>query len=223
MLPSAAPDFSTLDREELEAEFKNASTLFADLTSKSGVQTEWRARMELPSFALAEAANAADLVVTGGGSDSLFSDYRLAATGDLLMRVGRPVLAIPADVGTLSAHNIVIAWKSTREARRAVADAMPFLTRAEKVYVVQIGEGSGSDGADDIKALLARHEVFAQVEREPLGDRPVDEQIVRFARRNEADLIVAGAYGHARLREWVLGGMTRGLLARSPVACLLSH
>lgn len=225
MIPSAAPSLTELDRAELDAEFNRAAELFAEVTATSGIATEWRAKLELPAVALAEAANAADLVVTGGGSDSLFSDYHLAATGDLIMRVGRPALSVPDGIGALDARNIVIAWKSTREARRAVADAMPFLTRAEKVHIVQIGEedGDASQSADDLKSLLAHHEVFAHVESEPRGERPIHEQIVKAARRHDADLIVAGAYGHARLREWILGGMTRGLLAESPVCCLLSH
>lgn len=218
-------DFSQLDREELDAEFKRASALFTEVTAKSGIRTEWRAELDVPALALAGAANAADLIVGGCGPDSLLSDLRMAATGDLLMRAGRPILAVPADVSALSARNIVIAWKSSREARRAVADAMPFLTRADKVHIVHIGEGGAdeSEAAQDLKALLQRHEVFAQVESEPRGEGPIDEQIVKAARRYDADLIVAGAYGHTRLREWVLGGMTRGLLARSPVTCLLSH
>jgi nucleotide-binding universal stress UspA family protein len=217
--------FASLEREELEAEFQRAAAVFAEVTENSEIKTEWRSELDFPASALSKAADAADLIVIGCGSDSTFGEYRVATAGDLIMRAGRPVLAVPTTVGALIGRNVLIAWKSTGEARRAVSDAMPLIRRADNVHIVHINEGNNgeSHGAEDLKALLARHDVFAHVESLGRGDGPIEELLLKSTRRHGADLIVAGAYGHTRLREWILGGMTRGLLARSSVACLMSH
>jgi nucleotide-binding universal stress UspA family protein len=144
--------------------------------------------------------------------------------GDLLMRSGRPVLAVPAGIGALGERDIVIAWKSTREARRAVSDAMPLITRARNVHIVHVGEGNepANDAVEDVRALLARHDVFANAKNLE-HDGSAGEMLLAAARRTGADLIVAGGYGHTRLREWILGGVTQSILERSHIPCLMSH
>jgi nucleotide-binding universal stress UspA family protein len=211
-------DFAVRGGEELEVEFERASALFAELTADSGVRTEWRTELDLPSLALAEAANAADLIVIGCCSAS----HQMV--GDLLMRVGRPILAVPANIGALGERDIVVAWKSTREARRAVSDAMPLITRAQTVHIVHISEGNepADDAVEDVRALLARHDIFANA-KSLKHDGSIAEMLLAAARHTDADLIVAGGYGHSRLREWVLGGVTRSLLERSHIPCLMSH
>lgn len=217
-------DFTELDRKELEAEFGIAAKAFQKATKDCGLKTEWRSAFDFPSNALVGAASAVDIIVTGPGDRTLLGNYRVASAGDLLMRCGRPVLVVPAGLDELNIRSAVIAWKDRREARRAVTDALPFLKRAARTFILNIDEGDGgSSSAKDIHAALARHHVDATIEVQPPSDGPVAEQLIQFARSRKADLIVSGAYGHSRFREWVLGGMTRGLLGNCPFPCLMSH
>ena len=117
----------------------------------------------------------------------------------------------------------MVAWKECPEAQRAIADALPLLKRAKTVVIVEAQEGADGDTSLlRAGAFLARHGIGATTR---LLAREVDvpKQLTDYARHMEADLIVAGAYGHGRLREWIFGGVTRELLTRPPVPCLLSH
>ena len=218
-------DFTELDRQEIEAEFKTAAASFADLTQGSGLVTEWRAGIEFPANAIVAAAAAADLIVMGAGDRTIFGGYRSASPGDVFMRAGRPIFLAPPGCDALEAGNVLIAWKPTREARRAVADALPFLKRATRVDVVTIAEGgdSGNGTLADVVAFLSRHGI--QASAESLADTGgfTADQLLNHARRVKADMVVAGGYGHSRLRELVFGGMTRGLLGGFPLPCLISH
>ena len=117
--------------------------------------------------------------------------------------------------------------KDTREARRAIQDALPFLHEAKRVTVIEICENGQKEAArrrvDDVVHNLARHRVKAEtrVEVQLLGSGA--DQIIEFAEDEGADLLVTGAFGHSRLNEWIFGGMTRDLLTSSPICCLMSH
>src|SRR5690606_4116934 len=108
------------------------------------------------------------------------------------------------------AKKIVVAWKDTREARRAVADAIPLLAAADEVTVVTVAAENDpwiSDGLSDVIAFLAAHRVKARSELIESRDEYTD--LLKFADYSNADLVVSGAYGHTRLREWAFGGVTR--------------
>ena len=151
----------------------------------------------------------------------------LADPGVILLRAGRPVLVAPDTVAPLQLRRVVVAWKDTRECRRAVRDALPFLQRAKEVLLVGIGEGEAESNAkktlSDVAEYLLRHRVAAvhDVWRQARG--PVAGKLLRLVQDEKADLIVAGGYGHSRLGEWLFGGVTHELLASSPVCCMLSH
>ena len=148
---------------------------------------------------------------------------------DLLRHSGRPVLVVPAgSTATLPPKRVVIAWKPTREASRAVADAMPLLRKAESVNVVVIdpvvGEAAhGGEPGADIAAHLARHGLKVEVETRPSMNFSVAYAVLQHARTVGADLVVAGGYGHSRLREAMLGGTTRELLESTHLPVLFSH
>ncbi|MBV9116248.1 MAG: universal stress protein, partial [Acetobacteraceae bacterium] len=173
-------------------------------------------------------ARAADLVVVGrpGPDDALDPRLRVPP-GPLLMGLGRPVLLAPPRVERLSAARVVVAWKDTRETRRAVLDGLPLVRTAEAVFVVVVGEGEsggeGRDGAADVAAYLARHGAASATVLRPEPGGSVADTLQQTARREGADLIVAGAYGHSRLRQWVFGGVTRDLLGNASICCLLSR
>ena len=206
----------------LEAEFHNA------LLGRAG-KLQWRAKMELGPLSdyIANEARCADLVITDVDRSGSFSHpATYIDVGDLLMRVGRPVLVAPAAVSNLKLERAVVGWKETPEARRAVLDALPLLREAASVAVVEIaGEAELEEARfrlDDVVAWLDRHGVAA----EPIAaaSRGADASgLTAIAREQGADLIVAGAFGHSRLREWVFGGVTRDLLLRSDRFALLSH
>jgi nucleotide-binding universal stress UspA family protein len=189
-------------------------------------QVEWRTALELPYELVSREARAADLIILGprhtGGNG-----HELADPGVILLRAGRPVLVVPDTVALPQLRRVMIAWKDTRECRRAVCDALPFLQQAKEVLIVGIGEGESESNAkrtlSDVAAYLLRHRVAAahEVWRQARG--PVAAELLRQVQDEKADLIVAGGYGHSRLGEWIFGGVTHELLASSPVCCMLSH
>lgn len=144
-----------------------------------------------------------------------------------MMAAGRPVLVVPPGTGSLSADHVVIGWKDTREARRALWDGSPFLRAAASVVVVEVAREAEREAAQariaDVVRHLERHQVKARAEVRARGAASVADELILIAEQNGSDLIVAGGYGHARLREWIFGGVTRGLLRHCPQCCLLSH
>ncbi|ACS41492.1 universal stress protein [Methylorubrum extorquens] len=184
-------------------------------------RVEWRSNLDFPAAFLARQSAAADLLVVGRGDDG--SRLMSVDPGDALMRLGLPMLVVPPKVGHLDAKRVAVAWKDTREARRAVRDALPFLKRASQVVVISVDEGKGSDDTRDVIGLLQAHDVDATaVHRDAYGAVTADA-LIEPASEQAADLIVLGGYGHGRLREWAFGGVTRDLLAGCPVCCLMSH
>jgi nucleotide-binding universal stress UspA family protein len=127
----------------------------------------------------------------------------------------------------LRAERVVIGWKDTREARRAVHDALPFLHEAEHVAIVEICEPDEADMAqksiDEVAQYLERHRIKAGPKIVLHRKGSDATQLIRLVQDEGADLLVTSAYGHSRLGEWIFGGMTRDLLNSCPVFCLMSH
>ena len=194
-------------------------------TKSSPRQVEWRSAIARPVDYISREARAADLILVGARRDGLSDLAGSLDPGDLVMRVGRPVLVIPSKVDTFNLKLAMICWKDTREARRAVSDALPLLSKVQEIVVVEIIESESSRDAaharvDDVISWLKRHGIaaFARVFHCPMGEDRM-EKLFQYG----ADVIVAGAYGHTRLREWVFGGFTYDLLHHSPVCALLVH
>lgn len=184
----------------------------------------WRAEMADPTRCLALHARAADLLVTG--SPAAADRSRTVDAGTLILAAGRPVLFAAGTLAPLRAERIVVGWKDTREARRAVADAMPFLTSAAEVVVVACSESDGfdaRDGSADVARHLTRHGVNARPLVLEVSGSDVAGALVGEALEIGADLVVAGGYGRSRLREWAFGGVTRSLLSDGRLHRLLSN
>ena len=211
-------------RERVQRELKGAAAQFHMLADEIAVRTDWRSLEGFPYGALCNAANAADLVVTGSlGSSRDGGDIRGVNPGDLLVGSGRPILVVPEKIEKLEAKNIIVAWKNTREARRAIADALPLLSSADSVVLTQIKEpGCETESINDAQQFLSCHRVRSSIRIVEPGLEP-ETDLIRLAKESTSDLIVAGAYGTSRLREWAFGGVTRGLLTQTSVACQLSH
>ena len=207
---------------EAEARFRSA------LTGKAA-PLQWRsvnASVQLSHFVVCE-SRAADLIITGPDLGwSAFDASRRVVISDLVLQAGRPVLIVPPGAEELRLERVVIAWKDTREARRAIVDALPMLKMAGRVFVVEVTVEDGAKAArgrlDDIAAWLDRHGVAATCDvAVSIGDDAA--RLNELADARGADLMVAGAYGHGRLREWVLGGVTRNVLAHPSRCSLVSH
>jgi len=183
---------------------------------------DWRHALTFPSDFAAEQARAADLVVVGRAAGAEPPNLMSVNPGDFVMAAGRPMLLVPPGVDHLSAQNIVVCWADRREARRAITDSLPFLKRATEVSVVSIA--ADEPGAKDVGEYLRGHGVAASSYARPIpASASVADELIHVAQQQGADLIVCGAYGHSRAREWAFGGVTRDLLHHSPLCCLMSH
>jgi nucleotide-binding universal stress UspA family protein len=217
------PEIIESQRRAIEARFGHLQEKFIDLAGP-GVEIEWRSEIANPTKFLAETARAADLIVTGSpeGADSA-DPFRSTDLGNLILKAGRPVLLAAGGAEHLPAKKVLIAWKDCREARRAVADALPFLSGANEVVIATVerkDSASSKESAADVAAYLARHGVRAKTER--ITGKNDAEDLLKFARSIHADLIVSGAYGHSRLQEWVFGGVTISLLDEIKISRFMS-
>jgi nucleotide-binding universal stress UspA family protein len=187
---------------------------------------QWRSATEDPGPYLIREARAADLVVLGP-LDSTVQVELIVDPASVLVHCGRPILIVPKNIGSLAAKHVLVGWKEAREARRAVRDALPFLKRAQRVSIVQVDE-NGRGGVDqaplaDLAAYLAAHKVTVAATLTPPVRESIATTLIGLARDADADLLVTGGYGRSRVKEWAFGGVTKDLLASSPVCCLLSH
>jgi nucleotide-binding universal stress UspA family protein len=189
---------------------------------------EWRSALELPTEFVVREVRSADLMIIGSTRHPLLRDpYRCVDPGAVLLRAGRPILLVPPGVRSFAGRRIAVAWKDTREARRAIVDALPFLQKAETVVIVEFSEPGEESSAqrrlDDVTQFLLRHDVRTTYERVRPIDVTVTNALFRLVQDEAIDLVVAGGYGHTRLGEWIFGGVTHDLVTNGPVCCLLSH
>jgi nucleotide-binding universal stress UspA family protein len=206
-----------------------AKATFEAEVARAGITGEWRAVDGEADVLVPVHARHAALTVLGQADP----DEPGSTPGDLPDRValgaGGPVLVVPRagtfeDVG----NRVVVAWNATREAKRALDDALPLLARAKQVTVLAIRPRTGPTkhgdvpGAD-IALYLARHGVKAEAAQVHAEDMAVPDLLLSRTADLGADLIVMGAYGHPRLLEMTLGGTTRAILAHMTVPVLLSH
>ena len=232
--PTMASATGYLDGETVMAEAKIveedlqiAESKFRDVARGVRCGADWRAAVALPDEMIALQARAADLIVAGPRRREPYGLHDHADPGDLLMQSGRPILIVPLDLARLDASSVVVGWKDTRESRRAVADALPFLKRAKQVLVAEVCESREDTEARirlaDVAEYLARHGVKVSTAVRAPDKATVAEALLEIADMQDAGLIVTGGYGHTRFREWVFGGVTQELLAGSHRAVLMSH
>lgn len=208
-------------RASIESRLQIAEQRFRNVMEGRAKAVEWRAAIDEPLSFVARESRAADLVIAGKNPE-----FRLLDPGDLVMVAGRPALMVPSEIEILRAERVLIAWKDTREARRAVFDALPLLRLCRKAIVAEIDEnkdlGSANRRVADVVSWLERHGVNAAGWSEPLREGAA-VQIEALAEEEVADLVVAGGYGHGKFREWVFGGATKTFLRQTSRCHLLSH
>ena len=207
---------------ELESQFRAA-------TATRGGHVEWRSATDFPARYIAQQARCADIIVSGGRSPAFSDAFTLASPKDLVMQAGRPLLVVPDSVNWLDLRSVLVAWKDAPEARRALTDSLPMLRKAKNVTVLEIPEEDDSRAAvvarvTDVVAWLARHGITATARvSDAERDREPVAQFETVADDVAAGLIVAGAYGHSRFRELILGGFTQHLVNQPGRCVLLSH
>ena len=225
-------DFPKLMNEVVVKSEKNAGLLAATLTQ---VCSDLRLPLDIRRIltklyplpnALVDLARLHDLLILPAPEiDSFDRSYVKAA----VFETGRPALLLPSGKGNKSLNSldkVVVAWDYSREASRAIADALPILMKARQVHILSVLGESGlrtTSTFSDLEKYLAAHKVNYVMEQRAVKDGGVGDTIVAYAQEVNADLLVMGAYGHSRFREFVLGGATRSILTSPPLPVFLSH
>ena len=213
-------------REVAEEEIQDARNTFEAAVQARSAKSEWRGGVDWPVDLVVRSARAADLVIIGPRTD--FTPYRTPDPASVVEAIGRPVLLIlDAPARSPLEGPTVVGWKNTREAQRAVAASLPLLRRAPAVSVIEVAaegcEQQAAAGLADVRTFLGRHGIEASTQVLTKGGQTTSSRILAHAESLNAGLIVAGGYGHARLQQWILGGVTNTLLKHSPVSVLLTH
>jgi nucleotide-binding universal stress UspA family protein len=230
LLPNSPEEVVQQLRDDAAAAIEPVKAMFQERLRQAGLIGEWRETEGNRAAMLATHARYADLTIVGQPnrfeSHDSAEDAMVAST---LMQSGRPILAVPfaGDFPTLG-ERILVGWNASREAARAVHDALPLLATAKVVTVLAINPrhglgGHGDMAVADIAAHLARHNITVEAAHTVAKDIADGEVLLSYAADIGADLIVAGAYGHSRVREMVFGGVTRTLLSEMTAPVLLSH
>jgi nucleotide-binding universal stress UspA family protein len=197
---------------------------FAKMLRQEDVQGEWEMAVGLPASYVTRRAQGIDLVILGQRTPD--HSTGLDAPQEVVLACGRPVLIVPY-AGHIEriGETAIVAWNGSREAARAVQDALPLLSGAASVTVFLVNPEEAADIADahNLVIHLARHGLNAKklVVREDI--LAVSDTVLAQVAALDADLLVMGAYGHSRLREMILGGVTRDVLRNMNVPVLMSH
>ncbi len=210
---------------EVEANLKSLEEEFQRIIGQDPCAS-WRGQMGEPTGLLAHNARAADLVVVGGGWPVSSSNRGAVNVADLILSAGRPILVAADNFSPIRFDAVVVGWKDTREARRAVSDAMPFLIQAQHVVVVAVDDldpAAARRNTADVVRFLMKHGVKARSEVVEVAGHQAADAIAQLAFETGANLVVAGGYGHSRLREWAFGGVTRSLLEDGSLHRLFSN
>lgn len=207
-----------------------AEAAFTKAIKGTHLSIEWRRAEGHPEDELAIQGRYADLLIVGQAdpnnqpqdTPSDLPEVLALATGRATLVV--PHIGAPATVG----KSVMLCWNAARESARAAAEALPFLAAADKVTVLVVdaqkfGSGHGAEPGADVALWLARHGVKVTVQRDVAADADVGNVIVSRAADFRIDLIVMGIYGHSRLREVILGGASRTVLASMTVPVLMAH
>ena len=219
-------DLFEADRDEIRHDIELAEAEFRSTFAARHTRIEWRSAATFEALAdyLASQARSTDLIITGLAGTS--TAMRRVDIDDLVLQAGRPVLIVPAATEPLELRRVLVAWNDTREARRSVFDALPLLQLAEQVMVVEIAAEDEIVEArrrlDDVVGWLKRHGVVAQAQA-CISSGDDAARLKQIAEDQNAGVLVAGAYGHSRVREWVFGGVTHDLLLHGNCCALVSH
>ena len=218
-------------QETLQRQARKAADAFEASARQAGfVRVETRVAEGGDIPAITQAARYADLVVIGQDdpADRAIDQGEMSA-GEVVLGCARPVLVVPY-IGAAAGFgkHVLVAWNGSREASRAVTDALPLLKRAQRVTVMAVNpqidlRGHGQLPGADLATFLAQHEFRVEVQADRGAQTNVGEDLLSRIADLDIDLLVMGAYGHSRAREWAFGGVTRTILQSMTVPVLMSH
>lgn len=215
-------------RAAVKNRLKELESAFRAAMQNRAPEVEWRCAEDFPMRYVVQQARACDIIVVGEvARGGLVDPFVQINPSDLVLQVGRPLLVVPNGYNWLDLRSVLVAWKDTAEARRAVSDALPLLRKSTEVTIVEIVEDEADRAAavsrvEDVATWLSRHGVRAS-QQVPGQCGNAATQLERMASDVGAGVVIAGAYGHSRLSEWILGGVTRRLINPANRCSLLSH
>lgn len=232
LLGTTLLDVPAMVAAEIKKSSASAEKLLSAFQDAAGKQGVFQERIiercltsEVPDV-LVEYARLRDLtVVPVSDEDSVDQWYAQS----VIFGSGRPVLVTPyvrKQAGAFALDTVVVAWDFSRPAARAIADALPILKKAKQVRVVTVTrekEISHRRSTEDLARHLARHDVRIDLDTVDAGGRKIGDAITSYVGSVNADLLVMGAYGHSRMRDFILGGATRSMVSKPPVPIFLSH
>ncbi len=215
---------------QIRVESESSRLHFEEIARRYSLSSDWRTASGYPSEVVAVHGRYADLVILGQiDPDDLRSPFVRPRPEEVALLTGRPILVMPyagafANIG----QTVLVGWDASREATRAVNDAMPLLATASSVTVITVDpehgpEGHGEVPGADIALHLARHGVSVRIERTVSDGIGIGDALLSRACDLGADLLVMGAYGHSRVHELLLGGATRTILASMTLPVLMAH
>jgi nucleotide-binding universal stress UspA family protein len=216
-------------RADNEAAAESAIKSFTAATERAGISAEpltLSASLAGAADRLARLARCFDLAIVGQGQSEMSTMEQIIGEA-VLFDSGRPMIMVPyIQKAPFKIENVMICWDGSRAAARAAADAIPILGKSGRVEIVVVTDERGKQydiAGADIGQHLARHGFKVEVNRLPGGNIDVADVLLSHTADSGADFMVIGGYGHSRLREFVLGGVTRSIFQSMTVPVLLSH
>jgi nucleotide-binding universal stress UspA family protein len=215
-------------QEAQDEELRSIRTTFETSLTAAGFtgESEWFSDEGYPSEVLAEVARYYDILLIGQYAGAPDRKRRLRAE-DLVMTSGKPIIVVPSGYAVRPFQDYaVVAWDGSSRAARALSDAMQILETEKRLDVVIVGDDHAAGtvpGDRDIVKHLNRHGIDARQVVLPAGSKGVSGTLVAYCEDNSPDMLVMGAYGHARLREDLFGGITKQILRAAPVPILIAH
>ncbi|NQW00286.1 MAG: universal stress protein [Rhodospirillales bacterium] len=216
--------------DRLIATAQTVEEKFKQATDLAGLAAEWRCQKGFAADLVLDHGHYADLIVVGQRDPDSIGGPALEEIPDhIILSAGRPVLVIPKNyAGGTIGKRVIVGWDRGQRATRAIHDAIPLLQKADQVSVLIVNRDDSQDDGSKLPAVdiahhLARHDVHVEADHITSTDMGVGDQLLARAADMGADLLVSGAYGHARWRELILGGVTRQLLDQMPIPLLMSH
>lgn len=221
--PSMIEDLLSTHAKAVAAACEEARLVFEAAAGEAGCPSDWLTLEGDTPVDLIDMARRTDLTVLPVSTVAPLGQNRITAA-EVALAGGGPVLIVPDDApGGDIGRNILVGWNGSKEAARALRDAMPLLQEAEAVHVLIISAGAMGGPDAMLQRHLERHGITANIIRDSSDDQVAADVFREEIKALGADLLVMGLYGRPRVQELVLGGVSHGLLNRPPVPLLVSH
>ena len=207
---------------EATRERANKDRLEARLAHED-VPWDWIEGLGDPAHCIARAAALADIIVVNRQLEHISVINMRRTTSELIVKSGKPVMAIPADCKRLDLSAVLVAWDGSPSAAAALRAAVPLLKLAERVVLLEVQDGSIAAPVEDAASYLSRHDIHATIRRVAVGPDGAGGKLMAEASTGGFGYVVMGGYGHLRFVEALFGGVTRAMLTDCPIPVFLAH